>query len=134
MRGVVSVVDLLGGLLAALGAFLAIVAVRFVIAYANADTRRPFATAVTRTGRWTFGLLGGVFGAVALGLVQFGDLVGGFVGFVVSHPYFASNFGIAGVGAGAISGMFQLTTQQFLGIAFVIVGAVFVAMEADDVV
>ena len=135
MRGVVGVaLDIVGGFLVASAVMAAILFVRFVIAYANADGRSPFQSALSRTGKWTFGLVAGVFSTVAVGLVQFGDLVGMTVGFIVGHPYFASNFGVAGVGAGALSGMWTLTAQQYLGVALAIVGLVFLVVEVDDAV
>ncbi|WP_226010521.1 hypothetical protein [Halomicrobium salinisoli] len=126
-------VDPVAGLLAAVGVLGAIVGLRFLIALARvSDTESPLRRAVSRTGQWAMALAAGVGSAAGLGLVQFGDLVGGFVQFVVGHPYFVSNIGVIGLGAGGLSGAFQLSTSQFVGIAMAIVGAVFIAMEVSE--
>lgn len=122
----------------ALGAFLVFVAVlivpiglRFAIAFARADDDNAIQTAFERTGRWAYGIAGAAAGVVGMGFVEFGDLVAEVVGFVGGHPYFASNFAITGLGAGVVSGMVSLSTDQFIGIALMIVGVVFVVVEVD---
>ncbi|GGN92261.1 hypothetical protein [Haloarcula pellucida] len=121
--------------LAGVGAFVAILGVvilaRFGIAYARSD---DLSVSWDRTTRWTMMLATGVAGAVTVGLIQFGDLVGMAVEFVVSHPYFVTNIGITSLGAGALSGLFTLSTGQFVGIAMMLVGLVFLVVEVDQYV
>jgi len=136
MRGVVRVpLDLMAGLLATIAVIGGAIALRFGVAYARARDRRresPLRYAVTQTGEWTIGIAVGIGGAVAMGLVQFGDIIGTLFGFIGGHPYFASNLGVIGLGAGALSGLVSLSTDQFVGIALMLVGAVFLATEVDD--
>ncbi|WP_424001196.1 hypothetical protein ACOZ4I_15715 [Haloarcula salina] len=121
--------------MAGVGAFVAIlgalVLVRFGIAYARSD---DLSVSWDRTTKWVTGVAMAVGAAVSMGLIQFGDLVGMAVEFVVSHPYFVTNIGITGLGAGSLSGMFTLSTSQFVGIAFLIVGIVFLVVEVDEYV
>ncbi|PSQ06654.1 hypothetical protein BRC92_00345 [Halobacteriales archaeon QS_4_69_31] len=132
-------VDWQAGLSMAIVVAVLVVSVRFLIAWANArDSTRgdesPLREALERTGNWTYGLIAGAFGAGALGLMQFGDIVGHVLEFVVSHPYFASNVAIGGLGAGGIGGWIPLTASQYAGIAMMVVGAVFLFTEVDDAV
>jgi len=127
--------DMLGGLAIFLLVIVGVVAARFLIALANASgDERTLSTAFRKTGQWTLIVATGLGSAAALGLIQFGDLIGGAFGFFVSHPYFASNFGIAGIGAGALAGLVDISAQQFAGIALMIIGIVFVSVEVDDAV
>lgn len=120
---------------AGIGAFLlimgAFVLARFLIAYARSD---DLSVSWDRTTEWVTAIAMGIGGAVTMGLVQFGDLIGMAVEFIVSHPYFVSNFGITGLGAGALSGLFTLTTSQFVGIAVMVIGVVFLVVEVDEYV
>lgn len=137
MRGVIlrMPLDMLGGIAAFGAILLGIVGLRFAIALANASgDEGALSTAFARTGRWSLMLASGIGSAAAVGLIQFGDLVGGAFAFLVGHPYFASNFGILGIGAGALSGLVSLSPQQFVGIGIMIVGIVMVSVEADNVV
>ena len=94
-------------LMAGVGAFVAIlgavVLLRFGVAYARSE---DLSVSWDRTTKWVTGVAMAIGGAVSLGLVQFGDLIGMIIEFIVSHPYFVSNFGVAGLGAGALSGVF----------------------------
>lgn len=121
--------------MAGIGAFLAIMllvfAVRFVIAYARTGT--PW-MAWDKTTKWATGIALAVGSATTMGLIQFGDLVGGAAAFIGGHPYFVSNIGITGLGAGALSGLVQLSTDQFVGIAIAIVGLVMLLVEVDEYV
>jgi len=121
--------------MAGVGAFLAIMTlvfgVRFAIAYARTGT--PW-MAWDKTTKWATGIALAIGSATTAGLIQFGDLVGGLFEFVVGHPYVVSNFGITGLGAGALSGLFQITTSQFVGTAIAIVGLVMVFVEVDEYV
>ncbi|WP_436931674.1 hypothetical protein [Halosimplex halobium] len=127
--------DLVGGLLMGLLLMLLIVLGRFLVAYARVrDRRDALSTATAITGRWTLGLILGGASAAAVGLVQFGDIVGMTVGFIVGHPYFVTNFGILGLGGAGLSGLISISGQQFVGAGMVIVGAVFLTVEVDDAV
>ncbi|WP_152436430.1 hypothetical protein [Halosimplex carlsbadense] len=128
-------IDFVGAIL--MGVLLAFVVAlgRFLVAYSRVrDRRDALSTAFAITGRWTLALILGGASAVGVGLVQFGDIVAMTVGFVVSHPYFVTNFGIIGIGAGGLSGLFTITGQEFIGIGMLIVGVVFLSVEVDDAV
>lgn len=122
-------------IMAGVGAFVAIlgavVLLRFGVAYARSE---DLSVSWDRTTKWLTGVAMAIGAAVSLGLVQFGDLIGMAVEFIVSHPYFVSNFGVAGLGAGALSGVFSLTTSQFVGIALALIGLVFLVVEVDEYV
>jgi len=138
MRGVGSVpIDLMGGILVAMGVIVGSVLLRFLVAYARARDRNrndALRRAATQTGQWTIGVAVGIGSAVALGLVQFGDIVGTLFGFIGGHPFFASNLGVIGLGAGALSGLVSLSTDQYIGVALMIVGATFLFTQVDDAI
>ncbi|QIO23091.1 hypothetical protein [Haloarcula sp. JP-L23] len=120
---------------AGIGAFVAILGtvflLRFAVAYARSE---DLSVSWDRTTQWVTAIAMAVGGAVMMGLVQFGDLVGMAIEFIVSHPYFVSNFAVGGLGAGAISGVFTLTVSQYVGIALAIIGLVFIVVEVDEYV
>ena len=122
-------------LMAGVGAFVAIlgavVLLRFGVAYARSE---DLSVSWDRTTKWVTGVAMAIAGAVSLGLVQFGDLIGMGFEFIVGHPYFVSNFGVAGLGAGALSGVISLTTSQYVGIALALIGVVFLVVEVDEYV
>ncbi|WP_135304117.1 hypothetical protein [Haloarcula amylovorans] len=121
--------------LAGIGAFVAIlgafVLVRFGIAYARSE---DLSVSWDRTTKWVTSVAMAIGAATSFGLIQFGDLIGMAIEFVVSHPYFVTNFGIAGIGAGALSGVFNISTSQYVGIVVAIVGLVFIFVEVDEYV
>lgn len=125
-------IDVVGGLLAGVGLLTAVVLGRFILAYASADGDDELATAFAQTGRWAYGTAGAAAGVVGLGIVEFGDILGQMFGFIAGHPYFASNLGIVGLGAGALSGVFALTASQYIGVAIAILGAVLLVVEVDS--
>jgi uncharacterized membrane protein YedE/YeeE len=110
-----------------LSAAVLIVAGRYVVAYLNtsemADDR--FQMATNRTARWLGMLFGGVVVAIGTGLVQGADILGMAANFVGGHPFIVSNLAGISLGAGALSGVFQLTVDQYVGIAMMIVAGVF---------
>jgi len=127
--------DPVGALLMGFLVVLLVITGRFLVAYARVrDRRDALSRAFVITGRWTLALIFGAMGAAAVGLVQAGDILGAAFGFIISHPYFVTNFGILGIGAGGLSGLFTLTGQQFIGVGMLIVGVVFPSVEVDDAV
>ncbi|QLH83221.1 hypothetical protein [Halosimplex pelagicum] len=132
---ILSGLDFVGAFLMGFVLVLLVVLGRFLMAYARVrDRRDALSTATAITGRWALALILGGMSAVAVGLVQFGDIVGVAFGFIVGHPYFVTNFGILGIGAGGLSGLISISGQQFIGIGMLIVGVVFLSVEVDDAV
>lgn len=121
--------DVVAGLLLAMVVGGLILGARFYIAYRRADDN--IGEAAARTGRWTFAIVGGAFAAGATGLVQLGDILSQVFGFIVAHPFFVSNFGTIGLGALGISGSIIITSDQYIGLAIVVVGIVFVLQGVD---
>lgn|GEM_PF-4277391 len=127
--------DFVGAFLMGFVLVLLVVLGRFLMAYARVrDREEALSTAFVITGRWALALILGGMSAVAVGLVQFGDIIGATFGFIVGHPYFVTNFGIIGIGAGGLSGLFTISGQQFIGVGMLIVGVVFLSVEVDDAV
>lgn len=124
-------IDPMAGVGVFIGIFGAVLLLRFGVAYARSEDLR---VSFDRTTQWTMAVAMAVGSAVSFGLIQFGDLVTGAVEFIVTHPYFVSNFGITGLGAGALSGVFSLSTDQFIGIAIALIGLVFIVVEVDEYV
>jgi hypothetical protein len=112
-------------------AAVAIVAGRYVVAYLNtsemADDR--FQMATNRTARWLGMLFGGVVTTVVIAIVQGADILGMAANFIGGHPFIVSNLAGISLGAGALSGVFQLTVDQYVGIAMMLVGATFLIQE-----
>lgn len=124
-------IDLMAGLMGGLAALMGIVGARWVVAYIRADGDSPLRTAFRRTGTWSMALVGGAASASAMGLLSVADLVGQLVAFIGAHPYFASNLGTVGLGAGVVSGLVSLSTTQFVGVGLAIIGAVMLVVEVD---
>lgn len=125
--------DLMAGAIAGLGALLAILSVRWVLAFVqSADEESPLRMATEKTGRWSIAVIGAVAGLAGTGLVEFNALIMGAVEFVVTHPYFVSNLGVGALGAGAVSGVLNVSTSQYVGIAIALVGVVFLVVEVDN--
>ncbi|WP_415381467.1 hypothetical protein [Halosimplex sp. TS25] len=130
---ILAALDVVGAVLMGILLVVLVITGRFLMAYARVrDRRDAFSRAFVITGRWTLTIIFGGMGAVAVGLVQFGDIIGTAFGFIVGHPYFVTNFGIMGIGAGGLSGLFTITGQQFIGIGMLIVGLVFLSVEVED--
>lgn len=117
------------GFLLAVGVFVVLVIGRLLVALANGDDPRD---AAKLTGKWTGGLLGAAASVGAMGLVQVGDVLGMVTQFIGTHPFAASNFAIAGLGAAGLEGLVSLGPGQYLGIALGIVGLTMVVMEVSD--
>jgi hypothetical protein len=109
-----------------------IVGLRYVIAYLNSRGEDRLEKAARTTGMWLAMIATGVAGAVAIGLVQLGDIVGMLTQFVGGHPFIVSNLAGIGIGAGALTGLFDLSADQYVGVAMAIVGAVFLISEVTD--
>lgn len=122
--------DLLGGLLVFIVGLIAILGIRLLIAYINAPKDIPAIdareVAFDRTAKWAMAVVSGFATAVAVGLVQFGDAVGMVSMFIGSHPLSFSNVAVAGIGAGIITGLVELSLVEYLGLVVVIVGATLV--------
>lgn len=119
-------------LLIILGGAVGIVGLRYVIAYLNSRGEDRLEKAARTTGMWLAMIATGVAGAVAIGLVQLGDIVGMLTQFVGGHPFIVSNLAGIGIGAGALTGLFDLSADQYVGVAMAIVGAVFLISEVTD--
>jgi cobalamin biosynthesis protein CbiD len=117
------------GLLLALGALVLIVGLRYLLALARGEGLRE---AAMMTGRWTWALIGGIFAVGAMGLVQFGDLVGMAVEFIATSPFGVSNALLTGLGAFVAGGWLELSASQFVGVAIALVGLVMLAYEVSD--
>lgn len=117
-----------------LGTVVVVLGVRYLIAYLNtpdgADDR--FQRALNRTGRWLGMIAGGVVVAVATGLVQFGEIVTLLTDLIGGSPFLVSNLAGIGLGAATLSGLLDLSPDQYVGIALAIVGAVFVISEVTE--
>lgn len=127
--------DPLGAVLVFGGGMAIILLVRYIAAYLSADVEpgeSQARVALDTTTRWAAGVLAAFASAVGVGIVEFTDVVGMVTMFLGQHPFAASNIGIAGLGAAVISGLVSLSPGQYLGLSFVVIGAVMVAMEADD--
>jgi len=125
--------DVMGGLLAGVGALVAILSVRWIIALVQSeDSESPLRMATEKTGRWSMAIVGAIAGLTGTGLVQFNEVVVGAISFVTTHPYFVSNFGLGALGAGALSGVLDVSTGQYIGIALAVIGLVFLVVEVND--
>lgn len=123
--------DLMTGALAAFSVMGLFTALRFAVAYARSES---LSVSWNRTTKWITGIALAFGAAVSTGLVQFGDLITGLVQYVVSHPFLVSNAGLTGLGVGALNGVVNVSTSQYIGIAVMLVGAVFLLVEADEYV
>lgn len=119
----------LDGLLLALGLAVVLVGLRFLIALARGEEARE---ALDITGRWAFGLLGGAFAIGAMGLVEFGDIVGMLTMFISTHPFAVSNGVVTALGAFVAGGWLELSAEQFVGVAIALVGVVMLVYEVGD--
>jgi hypothetical protein len=110
-----------------LSAAVVIVLGRYLVAYLNtpesADDR--FQMATNRTARWLGMLFGGLVVAIGTGLVEGADILAMGADFIGGHPFIVSNLAGISLGAGALSGVFELTVDQYVGIAMMIVAGVF---------
>lgn len=117
-----------------LGTLIGVLVLRMVIAYLNtpdmADDR--FQRALNRTARWVGMIVGGITVAIATGLVQFGEIVTLLTDLIGGSPFLVSNLAGIGLGAATLSGLLDLSTDQYVGIALAIVGGVFVLSEVVD--
>lgn len=106
---------------------VAIVLGRYLVAYLNAPEMAEdrFQWATNRTARWLGMLFGGLVVAVGTALVQGADILGMVSQFIGGHPFIVSNLAGISLGAGALSGVFELTVDQYVGIAMMIVAGVF---------
>jgi hypothetical protein len=113
------------------GGAILLVAGRYIAAYLNApestDDRIQWAS--NRTARWLGMMVGGVITAAGIAIVNGVDIVAMGTQFVAGHPFVVSNLAGIGLGAGALSGVLQLTTDQYIGLAMMLVAAVFIASE-----
>lgn len=110
--------------------FALITLFRFIVAYINAPedrSRSPLELATDTTSRWLSGVFVAILGTASLGLVNFFDVVAMFTEFIGMHPFAASNVAILGLGAALNEGLTSLTTTQYVGIAFGIIGLTFAA-------
>jgi hypothetical protein len=112
------------------GVVAAVLFGRFLVAAVN--TEGDLSESLGRTGMWAGMVLGGLVAASATGIANFGDIFAGFIGFVGSHPFVVSNLGGIGLGALSLSGTVSLSTSQYVGLALLLVGAVFVVTEVDS--
>ncbi|WP_254271094.1 hypothetical protein [Haloarcula marina] len=122
-------------LLAGAGAVAAVLGLvflaRFGVAYARSE---DLEIAWDRTTKWAMTLAMGLGAAVSVGLIELGAVVSGGFEFIVGHPFVVSNLGVTGLGAGALSGLFTLSTGQFIGLALMLIGVVFVFGRVDEYV
>jgi len=117
------------GLLLALGAFVILVALRFLVALARGEDA---SMALSMTGRWTAGLVGGAFAVGGMGLVELADVVGMLTAFISTHPFAVSNGLVTGLGAFVAGGFLDLSTGQFVGVAIALVGITMLVYEVAD--
>lgn len=113
----------------ALAALIGAILVRFLIALANGENDVNDAARIS--GRWTGLVLGGAASAGAMGLVQFGDIIGMFTMFIGQHPFAVTNIGIAGLGAALIEGFVSLSTLHYLAIAVGLMGVTLILTEVE---
>lgn len=116
--------------LLALGAGVGVVVLRFLIAAVN--TEGDLQDSVGKTAMFVGLVVGSVLAALATGLASFGDIIGQIVAFVGGHPFVASNLAGIGLGGAALSGLVTLSADQYVGIALLLVGAVFVVQEVSE--
>jgi len=125
--------DAMSGLLAGAGALVAILSVRWIIALVQSeDSESPLRMATEKTGRWSIAIVGAIAGLAGTGLVQFNELVVEGVAFIASHPYFVSNLGVGALGAGALSGVLDVSTGQYIGLVIAVIGLVFLVTEVES--
>lgn len=123
--------NLAAGLCAALLVLVVPIVVRFGIEYVRSDG--DTSKALKMTNRWVMAIATAVGGLAATGVIQFGDLLGSAFSFVVNHPFVVSNLGITGVGVAGLSGAVGMSADQFVGVALLLVGLVFLSGRVDDV-
>lgn len=116
------------------GVPMLLIGLRYIIAYLNtpesADNRAQLALQMTSATVVT--VVGGIAAAIGIGLVQFGDIAAMVTMFIGNHPFIVSNLAGIGLGAGALSGLLELSADQYIGIALMIVAGVFIASEVTD--
>jgi len=122
--------DIVAGLLLALVVSVLILAARFFVAYRSSGD--DIGRAAARTGRWTFAIVGGAFGAGATGLIQPAAILDLLFQFVAGHPFTVANIGTIGLGWLGITGNIVITGDQYIGIALAIVGLVFIVQGVDS--
>lgn len=119
-----------GWVLALMLVVFGILAARFLVAYLEERQRRSgrasddVVDAADRTARWGAVVVMGILGALATGIVQFADVIDMATQFIASHPFGVSNVLAIGLGWLGING--ALTGEQYLGVAFGLVGITFV--------
>lgn len=113
------------------GGALLVVAGRYIAAYLNApgSAEDRFEWATNRTAGWLSMIVGGVVAAAGIGIVQGVDIVAQISMFIAGHPFAFSNLAAIGLGAGALSGLLELTVDQYVGVAMAIVGGTFLLQE-----
>lgn len=125
--------------LVAVGVPVLLFLARFVVAYtklstddAPAPARDDFWQALGRSGRWLTMLFAGLLGAMATGLVGFGEFLDLATQFVSGHPFAVANVGTISLGALGLGGLVDLTPSLYVGLALGIVGFVLVVSEVRD--
>jgi hypothetical protein len=131
----VQVPDVVALLVVVIGVPLLVVAGRYIAAYLNApdSTDDRFEWATNRTARWLGMIVGGVIASAGIAIVQGVDIIAMLTQFVGGHPFIVSNLGAIGLGAGALSGLFDLAVDQYVGIALVVVAGTFLISEVTGV-
>lgn len=117
------------------GGAVLLLAGRYIAAYLNApdSTDDRFEWATNRTARWLGMIFGGLVVAGGTAIVQGVDIIAMFTQFVGGHPFIVSNLAGIGLGAGVLSGNIQLTVDQYVGIAMMLVAGVFLLSEVYGV-
>lgn len=127
----VQVPDVVALLIVVIGVPLLVVAGRYIAAYLNApeSTDDRFEWATNRTARWLGMIVGGVIASAGIAIVQGVDIIAMLTQFIGGHPFIVSNLGAIGLGAGALSGLFDLAVDQYVGIALMVVAGTFLISE-----
>lgn len=120
--------------LLAVGALVGVFVVRYAIAYLNTPDMAEdrFQRALNKTARWGGVVFGGIVMAVATGLVTFGEVLDLITQLIGGAPFLVSNLAGIGLGAATLSGLLQLSPDQYIGIALAIVGGVFLISEVVE--
>jgi hypothetical protein len=118
-------------LIVVFGGAVLLLAGRYAAAYLNApaSTDDRFEWATNRTARWLGMIFGGVIATAGIAVVQGVDIIAMGTQFVGGHPFIVSNLAGIGLGAGVLSGNIQLTVDQYVGLAMMLVAGVFLLSE-----
>jgi hypothetical protein len=119
-------------LIIALGGVAGALIVRYLVAYVNARGDNQARKAAGTTADWLGMVAGGIVAAGAAGIGTFGDIAGQIFALIGGNPFAISNLGAIGLGAANLGGLLSLSVEQYVGVALLLAGLVFVFSEVEN--